>query len=209
MLILDIETGAQPEDKLVFPTFEAPPNYKSPEAIANNLAKQKADYIAKAALNELSGKIVAVGILDTDDDKFDFIAETLPFEEKNIIEWTWRVLANPVAVVTFNGTDFDFPMLIRRSWILGIPVPSWVFHGEFISDLISGHDVRRLWNFRDRHRSGGLDAIAGAFCFAPKTFSGEKFYSVLLDNYELAKEYSKGDLDRTLAIYNRIVGGVK
>jgi hypothetical protein len=211
MFVLDIETGPLPEDQLRFPEFEAPANYKTPEAIANNIAKQRANYIAKAALSELSGKVVAVGMQIVDQDTWETVpaaacCESKLINERFILNWTWTQLANPVPIITFDGTRFDIPFLVRRSRINKIRVPSWIIEGEYVNNLISGCDVRRLWNLGDRNREGSLDDISQACGMPPKIMSGGMFYSVLLENPVVALEYltgPNGDLARTLELYKR------
>ena len=60
----DIETMALglEELKLDMPFFEAPKTYKKQESIDEYIEKKRAEYVAKAALSPLTGRVLAVGI---------------------------------------------------------------------------------------------------------------------------------------------------
>ena len=60
----DIETMALGQEELLLdmPFFEAPKTYKKQESIDEYIQKNRAEYISKAALSPLTGRVLAIGI---------------------------------------------------------------------------------------------------------------------------------------------------
>lgn len=130
-VIYDIETGARPESEIAqfMPEFAAPANYKDPEKIAAYVESAKRDWLDKAALSPLTGKVLCVGVIENG--KPGVIAFD---DESNTIGTFWSVWGyhrDPRReFVGFNTHHFDLPFLIRRSWALGVTVPYGVRDGR-------------------------------------------------------------------------------
>lgn len=204
MIALDIETGSLPDPALTIPEFDPPAGWKDPEKIAAFLERKRVAFREQAALYAFSGKVVAVGFYDSDEGFYWESELNLP--EPELLAWTWGELLNPVAVATFNGVDFDFPMLIRRSWICGVPVPSWVLENDgYMSRLISMNDTRRLWCMRDRQAPGNLGQLFAAFGLPPKFGDGADFYDLLKNGKkEEAAAYLERDVTGTWQLRQRM-----
>ena len=85
---------------------------------------------AKLALNALTGRVVAIGMLNPDTSKgriyiapetvdagrsADGNAEFVPMSERGMLAAFWRDVAKYDQVITFNGRGFDVPFLLYRS----------------------------------------------------------------------------------------------
>lgn len=122
--VLDIETAPLENcaDYLDLSNFKAPANYKDPEKIAANLAEQKAEAIAKAALDLDLCRIVALGWMREDwNDPVVVYAMDERVEARSLRDF-WDELDNRVTI-GYNQVGFDLPILLRRSLYLGVPAP--------------------------------------------------------------------------------------
>ena len=87
--IFDIETGPVSLDKLQdqMPEFKAPSNYKDEEKIAAYIEEQQSKWIEKAALDASTGRVMAIGVKDSNGNK---IIKEEHFEgEREILQWFW------------------------------------------------------------------------------------------------------------------------
>lgn len=142
-LTLDIEVAPQasaltqqyPEDR------SAPSNYKDPEKIAAWHIRDEADWragLAKAsALNPRTGRIVAVGMANIEENSHNLAAQIRgePMDMTNdtlvalLAEQETAIIATALDaicganLVTFCGLNFDLPYLHVRAAILGLRIP--------------------------------------------------------------------------------------
>jgi hypothetical protein len=210
-LILDIETGSLPALALakLMPEFTAPKNIKDPVKVAEAIEAKRAAFVDDAALDALTGRIVAVGILAVDGDTETPAILHGDGDEAALLRETWHTLtawhdSPPSGVmVTYNGHSFDLPYLVRRSWLLGVPVPLWVRRGRYWCDAFV--DIREAWQCGDRTAStGGLDGLARAFGLAGKNGSGKHFAALWHSDRAAAEFYLLNDLKLTAAIAGKM-----
>src|SRR5512139_1771624 len=122
--VIDIETSGRPDAALYLPEITAPSNYRDPAKIEAYLADKRAAQLEAAALSAETARILCVGILRNGLDP-QFLHD---HDEAKLLRKTWLELETREAdeiFVTFNGTRFDWPMLARRCYVLGVPVPAW------------------------------------------------------------------------------------
>jgi hypothetical protein len=131
VIYLDTETAALPKapQYVDLRDLKAPANYKDPEAIANNIAQQKATRLAKAGLDFDLARIVVGGYLAEDpgytpgprvtvrrcptpDAEYDLTRELLAIcnDTPNIV------------LVGHNLLGFDLPLIDRRALDHGLPM---------------------------------------------------------------------------------------
>ena len=159
----------------------------------------------KAALDATTGRVVAIGvspcpvggngpaIINCDGDS----------EESGLkLFWEW-VEGNLKAqrpMIGWNSNGFDLPFLVRRSWILGVPIPIGVRKGRYFADLFI--DLMQTWacGSRDYFK---LDAAAAAFGLTGKVkevagdpIEGKTFYLAWRDpkRRKTAEKYLMADL---------------
>lgn len=211
-IVFDIETGPLPApqiEALYTPLADEEVkigNLKDPLKIAAKIEEAKADHRAaffdRAALSAVTGRVLAIGYANASAD--DLPRVHAPDSEKEILEEFWNAYkANRGAQwVGFNVCRFDLPFIIRRSWALGIPVPSEIRAGRYWHAGII--DLRDVWQLGDREAHGNLDTIAKLFGVGAKTGDGAHFADLLKKNREAALEYLRNDVAMTRAVYRRM-----
>ena len=213
-LVFDIETGPLPQAEIeaMIPPFNPMDvklgNVKDPDKIAAKLREAEAnhvgDFIKRAALDAMTGRVVAIGIVDFDGgEDIGIIGHD---EERDTIAGFWSFARGDQGrmnqLVGFNITQFDLPFLIRRSWKLGVPVPPGLRRGRYWSDQVV--DVRDAWQLGDRYAAGSLDAIAKHLGFPGKTGDGAAFAELWATDRPAAEAYLRNDVDLTARIAARL-----
>jgi hypothetical protein len=201
-VFFDIETAPLPEEEVVkfMPEFSAPSNYKDQAKIDEYIKGRKAEWLDRAALSPLTGKVCAIGVEQNGE-----VTLHLDDDEQMLLTKFWRQWASDRGLYTnyvgFNITQFDIPFLIRRSWKLGIPIP-FELHGNRFWEL-GFVDVMNLWQCGDRKETISLDSLCKFLGVGAKNGSGEFFHKLLKEDPEKAKEYLTNDLRLIRRCYER------
>lgn len=122
-LIVDIEcVGIDNAADYIEPP-EAPSNYKNAEAIEKYVAEATAKAVERCGLDPDLCRIVALGVGYADGADRVILCRD---EETEAAALTalGKLIAPPVAVVSFNGFGYDLPVLMRRSQYLGVNFPA-------------------------------------------------------------------------------------
>jgi len=203
-IVFDVETAPLPESELaaLLPPFDPAEvrtgNLKDPEKISAKIAEAQAnhfrDFIDKAALDPLTGRVLVIGLLDQGG------VRILDNEnEAAVLREFWTVCRGEQGrinqLVGFNTHLFDLPFLIRRSWKHRVPVPFGVRRGRYWGDEMV--DVRDAWQLGDRQARGSLDAIAKHLGIGGKTGNGADFAKLWQTDRAKAVEYLRNDLELT------------
>ena len=208
-IIYDIETGALPETELaaLLPPFDPAEvktgNLKDPDKVAAKVAEAEAnhrrDFLEKAALDPLTGRVVAIGLLYPDSGEFVVIGHD---DEAATLREFWEVCRGEMGrineMVGFNSNGFDLPFLIRRSWRHRVPVPFGIRRGRYWSDEMV--DLRDAWQLGDRQARGSLDTIAKHLGVGAKNGNGADFAALWQSDREKATEYLRNDLQLTARV---------
>lgn len=189
------------------------------EAHADEEAKYWANARDKSALNPLTSQIIAIGILD------DKGPRILWGEERTILTEFWAVFndylgtAEPFTFWSGCGRateNFDADMIIRRSWILGVPVNPFAFSGRYLSNHFRDAAARYLLGKSEAYCSltDAADQLGlyTADCgFYPKSdhdrVTGANFWQFwegTPEDHQLAIKYLHNDLYTLDAIAKRI-----
>lgn len=103
----------------------APENYKDPIKIRDYIANANAKAVGKCSLDPALCRIAVLGALFEDDaDPFIWTARTEDEERAALVAfWKTVTLASGAhrRTVSFYGLSFDWPVIIMRSWLLGVP----------------------------------------------------------------------------------------
>jgi hypothetical protein len=194
-IVFDIETG---------PAANAREFCKEPKDKRN---KSIEDQLADAALSALTGRVLLVGCMNQDG------SNPLWFEgpEDYLLRNFWdfynsqKSIKGDVRWIGFNCASFDWPFLVRRSYINGVK-PAKVFNerGYPAEGLI---DLRTIWACGDRQAAGSLDMIGRAMGFAGKTGDGAQFAELYNDEAtrQQAIDYCHADLVLTASIATRML----
>jgi hypothetical protein len=134
-LAIDIETEPNPDLIASIPEPEVlTGNLKDPIKIAEKQAAAKADQIAKMALDPHYGRILAVGFarrVQGNEKSCSWVqlragacvGQACIDAEQTLLRASWEIIGNHAGgYVTFNGSAFDIPYMVRRSMLLGVPV---------------------------------------------------------------------------------------
>ena len=210
-IIFDIETASLPESELaaLVPPFDPAEvktgNLKDPDKIAAKLAEAEAnhrrDFIERAALDPLTGRVLAIGLLQNAEGgmqkaEFHVIGHD---EEAATLREFWSVCRGEMGrlnqLVGFNSLLFDLPFLIRRSWKHRVPVPLGLRRGRYWADQMI--DLRDAWQMGDRQARGSLDAIAKHLGIGAKNGSGAEFAKLWQSDRAKAVEYLRNDIELT------------
>ncbi len=219
-IVFDIETAALPEAELaaLVPPFDPAEvktgNLKDPEKVAAKIAECEAnhrrDFFDKAALDPLTGRVVAIGVM-----LFDARGEDGPAfakggrfviighdDEARTLREFWEATRgesgrmNPM--VGFNIFGFDLPFLFRRSWKHRVPIPFGLRRGRYWSDQLV--DLRDGWQLGDRQARGSLDTIAKHLGVGAKNGDGKAFAELWRSDRKQAEAYLRNDVELTAKV---------
>lgn len=169
------------------------------------------EFKGNAALSPITGQVLAIGVQR--DGKAGIFAEAT--EAATIARFWKKYLScrsDQTKLVGANIVQFDLPFLVRRSWILGVSVPSAVFtySGKWINFDSLFTDIRDLWTLGQRSGcEASLDAMAralGCGC-KPDDVGGADFARLWLGTAEerqQATAYLLNDLKITAAVATRL-----
>ena len=213
----DIETGPLAEEILndMMPEFDEQyvktGNLKDPAKIAAKIEAAREDHVTKwferAPLSATTGQVLAIGYYDSRARETS-IDHQLDMTEEELIYVFWdrvvRARKADAKMVGVNIFDFDLPFLVRRSWILDIPIPSRLLENNRYWDRSVFVDLREAWLLGqrpDRVRSS-FDELGRAFSTGGKDESsditGAKFHEAFWGDdkeaFEQALEYLRNDV---------------
>jgi len=232
-IVFDVETGPLAESELsaLLPPFDPAEvktgNIKDPDKIAAKIAEaetnHRRDFFDRAALDPLSGRVVAIGMLVYDargesGPEFDEVGELVIIgheDEAQTLREFWQFTQGEMGrmnpMIGFNIFGFDLPFLFRRSWKQRVPIPFGLRRGRYWGDQLI--DLRDAWQLGDRQARGSLDSIAkhlgvGAKLAAPaangaapgKPITGADFAGLWKTDRKQAEAYLRNDLELTARI---------
>lgn len=204
----DVETSPLPNDELekliepFNPTAVKFGNIKDPVLIEQKIEKAREahwqDFVDQAALSAVTGKVLAIGIME--DDKFSVIGET--GTEADIITEFWSLchfeMGRLNTMIGFNTAKFDLPFLVRRSWKLGVKVPRFLRRGRYWADEFI--DLRDDWQMGDRECHGSLNFICKHLGLGEKLGNGKNFWFDWANDRPKALAYLNQDLILTAKV---------
>jgi DNA polymerase elongation subunit (family B) len=234
IIIFDIETGPLPEAELaaVMPPFDPAEvktgNLKDPDKIAAKIAESEANYhrefFDKAALDPLTGRVVAVGMMiyesrgakPPDFSQFESAQRPAPADGESIgrfsiigdddeartlrgfLELVRGEMGRVNPLIGFNIFAFDLPFLIRRSWKHRVPVPFGLRRGRYWNEQMV--DLRDGWQLGDRQARGSLDSIARHLGVGAKNGDGKAFAGLWQSDRKQAEAYLRNDVELTALV---------
>ena len=208
-IVFDVETGPLAESELsaLLPAFDPAEvktgNLKDPAKIAEKIAEAEAnhrrDFIERAALDPLTGRVIAIGMLDLETDRFSIIGHD---DEAQTLREFWEATRGEMGrnnpLIGFNIGNFDLPFLYRRSWKHRIAVPFGIRRGRYWGDQVV--DLRDAWQLGDRQARGSLDSIAKHLGVGAKNGEGKAFAELWRTDRKQAEAYLRNDIALTAKI---------
>jgi hypothetical protein len=140
------------------------------EMVATAVSEHFEKFKAEAALDATTGSVVAIGvtpcpIVGNGPGIISCESNNSLCNEVSGLKLFWRWVSQNMSMqcpmIGLNIHRFDLPFLVRRSWILGIPVPHGVRQGRYWNPLFI--DLDAVWNFGATQKYIGLDALAKVF----------------------------------------------
>lgn len=179
---------------------------------AQKNATAEADYIAavidRAALDAVTGRVLAIGYYCTKEGPSICMSAGIVADEVKMLEQFWSIAeaaSEEHKLVGHNITGFDLPFLIRRSWLLDVKIPSGLLQGGrfWASHIV---DTMRIWACG---AVGGnsyvkLDVLAKAFGVGAKNGDGAKFAELWASDASAAAGYLLNDLELTYRVARRL-----
>jgi hypothetical protein len=160
ILYLDIETAGNVEmERFLMQDARPPANYKSPEAIAKWAITEADKRLKRMPLDIDYARIVALGYA---------VDEELPRvhleDEWRGLNEFWRVAQGCSRICGFNVLGFDIPIILRRSWVLGIKPTCRIdmrrYSVAYVIDLMQ---LLYHWGQGPGVRSRGLKILADMY----------------------------------------------
>lgn len=199
----DIETGSLPADEikdlLPRPKYG---NTKDPEKRAEIDRGHYEDALKDAALEALTGRVLAVGVKDNDGPAKIIDCD----DEAELLELSWKAICSDrpdrrePLITGFGIVDFDLPFLMQRSIINSVAWPMWIRNGRYFSRQFV--DLREVWGCGMWKPRGSVDTIAKACGLAGKNGHGKDYANLHYTNRAEAHKYLTNDLlqEEALAI---------
>jgi len=204
---LDIET---------VPNFDLSPQcIPEPKSPAKNLtdpikiekAKEEAEQarIKQMSLDPDLCRVVCVGVY------FDK-AEARITDEKTLLHDTWNFIEiayfNHIPLITFNGIQFDLPVLWHSAIRLGIPIDPRMY-----KDLTKKYDNRYHYDLfpilcdwdKQRYKGRGLEYWATLYGLGEKVGDGSEIYGFWqAKEYEKIRQHCEADVNITVKLWEKI-----
>ena len=176
----------------------------------------------KAALNPLTGRVVAIGYLNpyaqreddgstlSDHIEIDGLTKygNHDHEEAQILIRFWsRFTATSFTfghAVGHNIEGFDLPFLMKRSWLLGVSISPTVMSGRYFHRCVV--DTMKVWTGYVYNEFISLDKLSKILQVGQKpNYDAKQFAEDWLDgDRETAEFYLKNDLSVTHSCYERL-----
>lgn len=204
----DIETGALPLAEIIHlkPQFAAPGNYKDPVKIAESIAAQEAQWLEKAALSPLTGRVLVIGVKPFGPHSPQFFEG----DERAMLAEFWNVVGIGHDFVEWYGHNlsfFDLPFLIKRSWLHGLPVPLSIlfesngryFNGRRFKDTMTTFQCGNRQDFVSLNTVGKFFGLGGK-----AEENSANFAALYATDREAALAHLARDLELTEGIASRM-----
>ena len=204
-LVLDIETVGRaveeiPERALDYLFRSLERDRPEPQ----ELEKRREEMIARFGLDPTTGRVIVIGLLDTETEEERVFAGE---DEKELLTrfWEWLAEHEPERYVTFSGKRFDVPYLNVRSAIHGLR-PRVTIPSE-PGPRRPHFDVREVLEGNDRRRRGSLDYFCAIFGLPSpkKEMDGARVAAAYAEGrLEEIARYCLEDCRATAALYRRL-----
>lgn len=183
----------------------------SGKIIADAQASHWETFVSRAALSAVTGRVLAIGYLATDTDKF--AVDHADDDEAKLLTGFWQKYTacrhKNRLMAGHNITNFDVPFLARRSVILDVDVPTTLLpppSRRYLDPIFV--DTMQLWGFGGREPIK-LDLLGQVLGVGRKTegFDAADFYKFWFgtpEERELAVEYLVQDLRVTAGVASRL-----
>lgn len=232
MIVFDIETMADTSDQQ-YTDYKSAKLADKRKSGANLDADKTTKITSDFPLSPLTGKISAVGFMSETnlenllDQKIDDlegngttyykIITAKDKDEVELITITLNILTNYIDnghhLVTYNGSEFDVPFLIRRAMLLGVTKPNYLNVNEIIGRYTPSHiDLfNRLHSYRELQKYKYIPLHEWAYKLnIVNTVKGDDGEQVavlpFMGMWDELEQHLLEDLVKTTLVYNKVKG---
>ena len=207
-IFFDIETGpceiATCYPIGLMPEFKAPSNWTDPDKIEAKIAEKEAKWLETAALDAVTGEIVAFGFRYQGK---NYAIEYDPLQVEQMILCGIATLIEAAGSrewVGHNIHDFDLPFIFKRFWRYKIATPTSWRKGRYWSDWLV--DTQQMWGLGKYKDYISLDRLAIYLGHesGKDGKDGKDFHELLMKNSDEAYGYLANDLELTQFVYDRM-----
>lgn len=201
-LVIDCETVAIPDVETYVEPVSAPANYKDPEKIRQYELEARNRAAVTASLDVDLARIVALGIR-RQDGFVDVLRCVDEDAERFALKTLWQHVTPSTKWVTFNGLNFDLPLVLRRSLYLGIDAPEIQldrFRHPMVLDLLS------ILSMDGKLKMHGLSFYANRFGLPvePDITGAEIAERFLAGEWDVIEKHCRCDVETTWRLAQRI-----
>jgi len=201
----DIETIADSSVIQLLPPIEPDSRLKDPKKIEANIKQKEIERNNKLGLDPATCRICCFG-WHYDGRSFGIVLkDETPESEKALLEDAWEVLAEGDHFVTFNGINFDVPVLLMRSLVNRVKPAVNISTRKY--NITNHTDVRAILGNWNNFAKGNLDFYSRVLLGeTPKTdFDGADVQTMFdLELYDDIKNYCMDDVKCTFKIYELV-----
>lgn len=232
-LIFDIETVGENFDELDAITQESLTGWIKKEAASDEEYRRSLEDIKDGlGFSPLTGQIVAIGILDSDQNRGavyfqapggsseEFEDEGIKFKpmaERDLLQSFWQAASQYQEFVSFNGRAFDVPFLMIRSAVHRIQPSKDLMSNRYLTSQKFGAThidlLDQLTFYGAVRRRGTLHLWSRAFDIkSPKAggITGDDVGRLFRENkFSDIARYNVGDLRATRDLYQRWLNYVR
>ena len=201
--LLDLETVGAPDAELWLPTIDPDGRLTDEAKIKADIEKKKAALLAKAGLHPELCRIVCAGLTEHDGTERILVA-TNKEQEAALLSCVWLSVNRTTPMVGYGLTWFDAGVLVRRSQLLGVKVPSEFYkqgkyRHDWIVELSDYLTLNGMIDLRPEQRKGmGLDYHCRRFGIdVEDAHSGKDVAQLWAEgNIEAIKAHCAADMSR-------------
>ena len=151
----DLETIVDKSKIDLLPKVQADPRLKDPTKIKTDIAAKKLKQVNEMGLTPATAMICVFGWHDGEKARSITLDKETPDAEKKLLTLAWAELKKAEHFVTFNGINFDVPVLLMRSLLNRVKPPIQINTKKYI---IANHtDIRMILGRWDTYAKGNLD----------------------------------------------------
>jgi predicted 3'-5' exonuclease similar to PolB exonuclease domain len=206
--LLDLETVALDNAREWLPKIVAPANYSKPETINAYVQGETMKALDSAALDPETCRIVCVGVQANFHEQPQAALAHTEAEEFALLTSVWNILNRTTPMVGYGLTFFDAGVLVRRSQLLGVRVPSEFYkQGKYRHDwIVELSDYLTLNGMIEQKKGRGLDYHCTRLGITvDDPYSGKDVAQLWRDgNHEAIQDHCLADLMRIRALAERI-----
>jgi len=201
----DLETIADKSKIDLLPEVQTDSRLKDPTKIKTDIAAKRLEQVNKMGLVPATAMICVFGWHDGEKTRSIILDKETPDAEKKLLTLAWAELKKAEHFVTFNGINFDVPVLLMRSLLNRVKPSVRISTKKYV---IANHtDIRMILGRWDTYAKGNLDFYSRLLLgkTSKGSFDGSQVQDVwdmnLKDN--IAK-YCEDDCQMTWEIFDLI-----